>query len=96
MSAARRKIPWRTAGGVAAHAGNASAAASTARRASSRVPAAARTTGSPVNGSATSKVAPSLDATHSPPTKLSASRRVVAVSVDCVMVSLLSKGVGHC
>ena len=26
----RRKIPWRTAGGVAAHAGNASAAASTA------------------------------------------------------------------
>ena len=94
MSAARRKIPWRTAGGVAAHAGNASAAASIARRASSRVPAAARTTVSPVNGSATSKVAPPLEATHSPPTKLSASRRVVAVSADCVMVSLLSKGSG--
>ena len=29
-----------------------------------------------------------------PPTKLSDSRRVVAVSVDCVMVSLLSKGSG--
>ena len=61
-------------GGVAAQAGNASAAASTARRASSRVPAAARTTVSPVNGSVTSKVAPPLEATHSPPTKFSASR----------------------
>ena len=31
MSAALRKIPWRTAGGVCAHAGNAAAAASIAR-----------------------------------------------------------------
>ena len=36
-SAAFRKIPWRTAGGVCDHSANAAAAASTARFASARV-----------------------------------------------------------
>ena len=56
MSAALRKIACRAAGGVCDHAGNAAAAASTARRASSRPPAGTRATTSPVNGSRSSKV----------------------------------------
>jgi len=48
MSAAFRKTRWRSAGGVCDQAGNASAAPSTARRASSRFPAGIRATTSPV------------------------------------------------
>ena len=58
MSAAFRKILWRTAGGVADQAGNAAAAASTARLASSRVPAATVASTSPVYGLRSSNVLP--------------------------------------
>ena len=67
MSAALRKICWRAAGGLSDHAGNASAAASIARRASSRVPAGTFATTSPLNGSESSNVFPPSAAVHSPP-----------------------------
>ena len=68
-SAALRKTPWRTAGGVAAQAGAAAAAASTARCASARVPAATSATRSPLNGSRSSNVRPPSASAHSPPMK---------------------------
>jgi hypothetical protein len=67
-SAAFRKTPWRTAGGVSAQAGKAAAAASIARRASSRPPAGTCATTSLVKGSTSSNVAPPAAPTHSPPT----------------------------
>ena len=69
MSAAFRKIPCRTAGGVCAQAGAAAAAASTARRASAREPAATSATRSPLNGSRSSNVRPPSAPAHSPPMK---------------------------
>ena len=65
-SAALRKTCCRVAGGAVDHSGNAAAEASTAFRASSRVPAATRPTVSPVNGSRSSNVSPPDDGTHSP------------------------------
>ena len=67
VSAAALRSVRRSPAGVAAHAGKAAAAASTALRASSRPAAAARVTVSPVNGSLRSKVPPPDASTHSPP-----------------------------
>ena len=84
MSAARRKIACRAPGAVAAHSGNAAAAAAIARPASARVPAGTFATVSPVKGSRTSKVAPPSDASQSPPMKWRASRGAEVV-VDELM-----------
>ena len=87
-SAAFRKMPWRTAGGVCAQAGAAAAAASTARRASARVPAATSATSSPVNGSRSSNVRPSSASAQLPPMK---SRLLVLSRVSALMcISLCS------
>src|SRR5829696_8297526 len=66
-SAARRNIPWRAPGGVCDQAGNASAAASIARRASSRPADATMATTSPVYGSRFSNDPPPVASTQSPP-----------------------------
>ena len=58
----------------AAQPGKAAAAASMARRVSSRVALATEATSEPSDGSATSKRAPSDAGTHSPPTNRSARR----------------------
>jgi hypothetical protein len=80
-SAAFRKIACRTAGGVRDHSGKAAAAASTAARASSRVPAATWATTSPVKGSVSSNRPPSPGSTHSPPMKCRQSRMLVSVAL---------------
>ena len=67
MSAAARKTRWRSAGGACDQAPKAASAASTARRASARVPAGTVATTSPEYGSRSSKVAPPLAPVHSPP-----------------------------
>ena len=73
------RSPWRTTGGVCDHSGNAAAAASTARRASSRSPAATWATTSPVNGSVSSNRRAPPGSTHSPAMKCRHSRMVVSV-----------------
>lgn len=67
MSAALRNTAWRTAGAERDQAGKRSAAASTACRASARVPAATWATTSPVNGLRSLKVAPPAPPTDCPP-----------------------------
>jgi hypothetical protein len=62
-----RKIACFTSGDVCDHAGNAAAAASIARRASSRPPDVTRATTSPLKGSASSYVSPGASA--APPMK---------------------------
>jgi len=63
-SAAFRKMRWRSAGGVADHAGKAALAASIALRASCAPPAGTIATTSPVYGSRSSNVAPSAASIH--------------------------------
>src|SRR3954447_19320020 len=67
LSAAALSSLRRSPAAVAAQAGNASRAASTARLASSRPAAAASVTGSPVSGAARSNAAPPEASVHSPP-----------------------------
>ncbi len=66
-SAALRKIAWRCAGRLCDHSGNAAAAASIARTASSRPPAGTSATTSPVKGSRSSNVPPPEASVQAPP-----------------------------
>ena len=87
-SAAFRKMPCRTAGGVRDHSGKASAAASTARFASAPLALATSETTSPLQGSRFSNVRPPSASTNAPPMKSLVS---MPVSVWVLIPGLLSR-----